>query len=285
MAGEMTRVGFSNLEKILYPKSKITKKDVITYFIRMAPLMLPHLANRPVTTRRFPDGIDSAGFFQKNAPGNAPEWIQTYSRRRSEEVIKYILCNDLDTLLWLANLAAIEIHVPLSRLPSPDIPDLAFFDIDPEPPATFHDACRVAHLAKKLLEELEILSFVKTSGKKGLHVMVPLRKNYEFGQVRDFVHGTGMLLQEQNDQVRSEFSDSREPGTVFVDYLQNSAGKTMVAPYSLRPVEEATVSTPLEWNDLSGDLLPEDFNILSIISRKEDPWKEILKNPQEIRVI
>ena len=284
MVTQETRVAFSNLDKILYPGPGISKREVIEYYIRKAPLMIPHLEDRPLTIRRFPDGIGEAGFFEKEVPRNAPEWVRTSTLEGRGDGTEYIICNDLDTLIWLANLAAIEIHIPLSRLPSVDKPDLAFFDVDPEPPATFRDACRVAVLLKKLLDELGILPFLKTSGKKGLHVVVPVKRDYSFRQVRDFVHGVGMILEDQHEQVRSEFSHSREPGTVFVDYLQNGRGKTMVCPYSLRSEPAATVSAPLEWRELSGDLRPEDFTIATLISRTEDPWKEILKNPQEIVV-
>jgi bifunctional non-homologous end joining protein LigD len=284
MVPTKTRVAFSNLDRILYPELGISKKEVIEYYIRKAPLMIPLLEERPLTIRRFPNGIGEEGFFQKDVPRNAPEWVRTYTMESGGDATEYIICNDLDTLMWLANLAAIEIHIPLARVPSVDKPDLALFDIDPEPPATFRDACRVAGFLKKLLDELGILSFLKTSGKKGIHVVVPIERRYAFRQVRDFVHGVGMLLEGEHKEVRAEFADSREPGTVFVDYLQNSRGKTMVSPYSLRPEPAATVSAPLEWGELSGEIRPEDFNIATIISRKEDPWKDIFKNPQEIVV-
>ena len=280
MVQQETRVAFSNLDWILYPGPGVAKKDVIEYYIRIAPLMIPHLRERPLTIRRFPDGVASGGFYQKDIPRNAPEWVRTYPR----DGIRYILCDDPDTLAWLANLAAIEIHTPLSRVSSIDTPDVAYFDIDPEPPATFRDACRVAGLLKRLLDELDIHSYPKTSGKKGLHVAVPLREGYTFREVRDFVHGVGRIMEDQDEQVRSELSDSREPATVFIDYLQNSKGKTMVCPYSLRAETMATVSAPLEWGELGGGPQPEDFNISTLISRKDDPWREIWKNPQEIVV-
>jgi len=284
MVTAKTRVTFSNLDRVLYPELGISKKEVIEYYIRKAPLMIPLLEERPLTVRRFPDGIGKKGFFGKDVPRNAPEWIRTYTMERGGDDTEYIICNDLDTLIWLANLAAIEIHIPLSRVPSVDKPDLALFDIDPEPPATFRDACRVAGSLKKLLEELAILSFPKTSGKKGIHVVVAIERRYTFRQIRDFVHGVGMLLEREHKDVRAEFADSREPGTVFVDYLQNARGKTMIAPYSLRSEPAATVSAPLEWFELSGEIRPEDFNIATIISRKDDPWREIFEHPQEIVV-
>ena len=280
MVQQETRVAFSNLDWILYPGPGVAKKDVIEYYIRIAPLMIPHLRERPLTIRRFPDGVGSGGFYQKDIPRNAPEWVRT----DTWDGIRYIICNDPETLIWLANLAAIEIHTPLSRVSSIDTPDVAYFDIDPEPPATFRDACRVARLLKRLLDELNIHSYPKTSGKKGIHVAVPLRGGYTFREVRDFVHGIGRIMGDQDEQVRSELSDSREPATVFIDYLQNSSGKTMVCPYSLRAEAMATVSTPLEWSDLRGDLRAEDFHIGTIRSREVDPWSGIFTDPQEIVV-
>ena len=280
MVQQERRVTFSNLDRVLYPGPGISKKEVIEYYIRIAPLMIPYLQERPLTTRRFPEGVGSGGFYQKDAPRNIPEWVRTCTK----DGIRYIICNDPETLVWLANLAAIEIHAPLSRIPSIDIPDMAYFDIDPEPPATFCDACRVAGLLKRVLDELHIHSYPKTSGKKGIHVAVPLRGGYTFREVRDFVHGIGRIMGDQDDQVRSELTDSREPATVFIDYLQNSSGKTMVCPYSLRAEPMATVSTPLEWSDLRGDLQPEDFHIGTIHSREVDPWNGIFTDPQEIVV-
>lgn len=274
----LTKVKFSNLDKILYPQAGVSKAQVIEYYIRLAPKILPLIAGRPIVLTRYPDGIEgAAGFFAKNAPEGTPDWVKTvpiYSETR-KRVVDYIICNDLDTLIWLANLAALEIHMPFSKAGSRDTPDLLFFDVDPEPPAGLGDAAEVALLLKDKLAGLELEAFVKTSGKKGLHVVVPLVEGYTFEQTRAFVHSIGVELAKENVLVVSEFKDTKKPGKVFVDYLQNSKGRTMVIPYSLRPTVQATVSTPLEWREVTSELKPEDYTIQTVPKRKSDPWKTI----------
>jgi bifunctional non-homologous end joining protein LigD len=280
------RVGVSNLEKVLFPGLGLTKKEIIEYYIRIAPRMLPWLAGRPVVLNRFPDGIDNPGFFSKNAPLETPDWV-TLSPRQSEtagKVVRYIVCDSLDTLIWLANLAAIELHITLSPASDPEQPDFALFDIDPEPPAAMTEAVQVTRALGEVLHGLGVHGYLKTSGKKGLHVVVPLKPGYRFREVRNFVHATGILLSREHEGVVSEFPRSRDPGTVFVDYLQNSSWKTMACPYSLRPVPGATVSCPLSWEELNPSLRSEDFNIVTVISRTDDPWKEIFDDRQSIPV-
>jgi bifunctional non-homologous end joining protein LigD len=280
------RVAVSNLEKVLYPGLGLTKKEIIGYYIRIAPSILPFLAGRPVVLNRFPDGIENQGFFEKNAPPETPDWV-TLSPHHSGtagRVVRYIVCDSLDTLVWLANLAAIELNITLSPANDPENPDFAFFDIDPEPPADMEETVRVTRALGEVLQGLGIRGYVKTSGKKGLHVVVPLKPGYNFHQVRNFVHATGILLSREHDGVVSEFPRSRDPGTVFVDYLQNSSWKTMACPYSLRPVPGAPVSCPLSWEELTPSLRPEDFNITTVSSRTEDPWKEIFDDRQNIPV-
>lgn len=281
---DLTRVSFTNLEKIIFPGIK--KSQVIEYYIRIAPKMLDLLANRPLVTNRFPDGINGESFYEKDAPAGAPQWMKTFKRysRTSRRDINYILCNDLDTLIWLANIAAIEINITLSTARSYEIPDLVFFDIDPEPPAGFDDAVNVALLLKEKLDGMNFRSFVKTSGKKGLHVVLPVISNYNFKQTREFVHLFGKHLAKESDMIVSEFSRSRDPGTVFIDYLQNTAGKTMIAPYSLRASEQANVSTPLEWKELKKGLRPDEFNLFSVLKRKENPWEGFFKEKQKLEV-
>ena len=281
MGQEKTRVEFSNLDRILFPDPGISKRQIIEYYIRIAPWMLQFLENRPLSLQRFPRGIDHSGFFEKSVPPGTPEWVDTFSRFHEKGLdSEYILCNNLDTLLWLSNLAAIEINITLSRVPRPGDPDLAFFDIDPKPPACFQDAIDAALILKEILDGLAIRSYIKTSGKSGLHVVIPLIEGYSFHQVKNFVHGTGLLMEKQSKNI----SDSRDAGTVFIDYLQNSAWKTMACPYSIRPVKGATVSTPLSWREILEDIKPEDFNVATVISRKGDPWQDIFENRQEIVV-
>ena len=286
MNEKLTKVEFTNLDKILYPKLRITKSQVVEYYIKTAPKLLSMLANRPLVLTRFPNGIDEEGFYEKDAPQGTPSWVKTikiYSETAKRDV-NYILCNDLDTLIWLANLATIEIHMPFSKADSRESPDFVFFDIDPEPPASYEDAAAVALLLKEKLEHLGLTSYVKTSGKKGLHILIPILREYNFRVTRAFVHAIGQQMAKEHEIVVSEFSDSKKPSKVFVDYLQNSHGRTMVCPYSLRVTPEATVSTPLDWAEVKKGIKPSEFNILSVVKREKDPWKGILENKQRLKV-
>ncbi len=286
MSKSLTKVDFTNLDKIIFPKLKITKAQVIEYYIKIAPRMLRFLFNRPLVLTRYPNGIDEKSFYEKDAPEGTPSWIKT-SRIYSETArrnVSYILCNDLDTLVWLANLAAIEIHIPLAQIGSREKPDFIFFDVDPEPPATFEDASLIAISLKEKIENLGLKAYAKTSGKKGLHILIPIVPEHTFKITRTFVHNIGQQLAKENENVVSEFPDTKKPGKVFIDYLQNSHGRTNVSPYSLRGVQEATVSTPVEWNDLKKRIKPADFNIFTVPSLKEDPWKDIFDDKQKLEV-
>jgi bifunctional non-homologous end joining protein LigD len=283
---KLTKVKFSNLDKILYPELKLKKSQIIEYYIKIAPQMLKFLEDRPLVTTRYPDGVDREGFYEKNAPNGTPSWVETFRRfsKTAKRNLDYIVCNNLDTLLWLANLAALEIHIPLSKKDSYERPDIILFDIDPEPPTTIDNAIEVAHQLKETLDNLSLISFVKTSGKKGLHVAVPIAPEQKYKQTREFVHEIGKQLKKQNKLIVSEFTHSQEPGTVFIDYGQNAAGKTMTCPYSLRATKNASVSTPLSWNELQKGLKPQEFNILSVPTRKRTPWKSFWKEKQKLDV-
>jgi bifunctional non-homologous end joining protein LigD len=283
---KLTKVEFTNLKKIIFPDLKTTKSQIIEYYITVAPKMLGFLSDRLVVLKRFPDGINEEGFYEKDAPQGTPSWVKT-KKVRSETAkrdVNYILCNDLDTLIWLANLATVEIHIPFSKADSREKPDMMFFDVDPEPPATYKDATRVALLLRRKLDEIGLECYVKTSGKKGLHVVIPIVQEHSFQETRTFVHKIGQQLAKEKELVVSEFAETKKPGRVFVDYLQNSHGRTMVSPYSLRAVPEATVSTPLEWAEVEKGIKPTDFNIFSVVKRDKDPWKKIFENKQRLMV-
>jgi len=285
---DLTKVKLTNLDKILYPKDKVTKEQVIEYYIKMAPKMLPIIADRPLVLTRYPDGIegDKFSFFEKSAPEGTPIWvkIKTIYSQTSRRDVNYIVCNDLDTLIWLANLASLEIHMPFSKINALNKPDLLFFDVDPEPPATLSDAAEVAFLLKDKLLDLGLTPFIKTSGKKGLHVIVPIVLEHTFEETRAFVHKIGIDLAKESGIVVSEFKDTKKPGKVFVDYLQNSPLRTMVVPYSLRSTIEATVSTPLDWAEVRKGINPSDFNIFNVVKRKSDPWKDIFVKKSKLEV-
>jgi len=280
---QLTRVKFTNLDKVLYPMLEVKKSQVIEHYIRMAPRMLSFLEGRAVVLNRYPDGVDHEGFYEKDAPRGTPDWVDTFTRysEAAEREIDYVLCNNLDTLLWLANLAALELHVTLSRAASFENPDLVLFDLDPEPPFGFHEATDVGLLLKEKLDALGYESYAKTSGKKGLHVLMPIAGEHLFRQTREFVHGLGKRLASENEMVVSEVSQSRDPAKVYIDYPQNSKGRTMICPYSLRAEQGATVSTPLEWRELKGTR-PEELNIFSVSKRKIDPWEGFWEHKQRL---
>lgn len=286
LSEELTKVIFSNLDKILYPKAKITKRLVVEYYIKVAPRLLDLLAERAIVTTRYPDGIEAEGFYEKDAPQGTPPWVKTatfYSHSAKRD-LNYILVNDLDTLIWLGNLAALEIHMPLSCVDEREKPDFVLFDIDPEPPANFQNAITVTLMLKEKLDELGLHSYVKTSGKKGFHVVIPIKRDYKYSVTRNFAHIIGQHLAKELGIVVSEFSDTKKPNKIFIDYTQNSHGKTMIIPYGLRATPEATVSTPLEWKEVKKGLKAETLNLFTVVNRKKDPWKEILNDRQKLEV-
>ena len=289
--GKLTKLKLKNLDKCFYPDVGVTKAHVIEYYVTLAPKILPVIQDRPLVLTRYPDGIKDSqlgktSFFEKNAPEGTPSWVKLYPiySPTSKRDVNYILCNDLDTLIWLANLAALEIHMPFSTIHEVKKPDLLFFDVDPEPPATLSDAADVALQLKDRLLAMGLTPFIKTSGKKGLHVVIPIEPEHSFEATRAFVHQIGIELAKNSDLIVSEFKDTKKPGKVFTDYLQNSPMRTMVIPYSLRPTPEATVSTPLEWSEVQKGLNPTDYTLFSVSKRTSNPWKEIFSKRCKLEI-
>ena len=274
----LTRVKFSNLDKILYPELRLSKADIIEYYIKAAPKMLAYLKDRALVRTRYPDGIHEENFYEKDTPKGAPDWVKTFTKYSAsvEKETSYVICNDLDTLIWLANLAALELHIPLSTVNAVEEPDLLLFDVDPEPPAGLSDSIRVSLMLRDYLDALGLKPFVKTSGKKGLHIVVPLVSGYSFIDTSSFVHALAIQLASKDPHIVSERSQTNIPGTVLIDYPQNSERGTMIAPYSLRAIREATVSSTLAWDELP-NLRPYDWNIFNILDRKGDPWKGLFE--------
>ncbi len=282
----LTKVEFTNLSKILYPKRGVTKSQIIEYYVKIAPKMLGFMKNRAVVTTRFPDGVDSEGFYEKDAPLGIPSWVDTF-RRYSESSgrdVNYIVCNNLDTLLWLANLSALEIHVSFSKIEAWEAPDIVLFDLDPVPPAGFVEASKVSLLLKSKLEELGFTPYVKTTGREGLHVVLPIVAEYSYGQIREFVHQVGKYMAGTSKLVVSEVSQSKEAGKVYMDYPQNSSWKTLVCPYSLRAEKEATVSTPLSWTEIEEGIRPDTLNIFTVTKRADDPWGNLMAHRQRLEM-
>jgi bifunctional non-homologous end joining protein LigD len=281
---KLTKVEFTNLDKILYPETNITKAQMIQYYVKIAPKMLGILHNRPVVLTRFPNGIGEEGFYEKDMPMGTPSWVKTFKNysETAQRQINYVVCDNLDTLIWLANLAALELHITLSKTDTFEKPDLLVFDLDPLPPANMDDVVDATLMLKDKLEDLSLNSYVKTSGKKGLHILVPIEPEHTFAQTREYVHQIGRWLASESPIVAAEFSKTKKPGTVYVDYRQNSHGRTMVSPYSLRATPQATVSMPLSWGSVKKGLRPEEFNLFTVAKSDNNPWKGMLENKQRL---
>jgi bifunctional non-homologous end joining protein LigD len=248
------KLALSNLDKVLYPAAGFTKAQVIDYYQRIATVLLPHIAKRPVTIKRYPDGVDGKFFFQKNAPAH-PDWVPTArlpspGSTKSRETIEYILGGDLPTLIWAANLAALELHTPMWRYPDAGRPDLLVFDLDPGPPATVVECCAVARLLRPLLTGLGLDPVAKTSGGKGLQVYAAV-SGMSSQQASDMAKDLAERLEEEEPKlVVSRMTKALRPRKVLIDWSQNNAAKTTVAPYSLRAREQPTVSTPVSWDEI-----------------------------------
>jgi len=265
------RLSLSNLDKVLYSEVGFTKAEVIDYYTRIAPVMLPHLQRRPVTRKRYPNGVDGAFFFEKNAPSHTPRWVDTVTlpvpgSTMGREEITYIVSDDRATLVWLANLAALELHVPqwqVNRRGGAAAPDLLVFDLDPGPPATVVECAQVALMLAELLAEDKLTGFPKTSGAKGMQVYVPIKPAAD-ERTSGYAKQLAELLERQHRELVVARMDKRlRHGKVFVDWSQNNAAKTTVAPYSLRAQAAPTVSTPLTWEEVESCDDPTDVRFLA----------------------
>jgi bifunctional non-homologous end joining protein LigD len=266
---EGRRLKLTNLEKILYPQNGFTKGDLIGYYLAIAPAILPHLRGRPLTLKRYPDGVDGESFFEKHCPSHRPEWVRSvpvWSESAKREV-QYCLCEDEPTLVWLANLAAIELHPSLSRAKKLERPSAIAFDLDPGAPAGIVECCRVALRLRAVFSELALSCYPKTSGSKGLQVYVPLNsQRVAYEQTKRFAHAVADLLEQRHPElVVSRMLKVRRRGKVLIDWSQNDEHKTTVAAYSLRARPRPSASTPLEWEEVeacadSGDAAPLDFD-------------------------
>ena len=253
----------TNLHKVLYPETGFTKGEVIDYYTRIAPVLLPHLADRPLTVKRYPNGVDAAFFFEKNAARGTPDWVRTVrlpvpGSTMNRETIDYVVVEDLATLVRLANLAALELHVPQWRIPRRGKPrtDLIVFDLDPGPPATTAQCCEVALLLRDLVAADGLTLFAKTSGSKGMQVSAPVEVDDPERTSQYALWVAQQLERARPELVVSRMTKSLRPHKVLVDWSQNNPAKTTVAPYSLRARDEQTVSTPVGWAEVErGGLL------------------------------
>jgi bifunctional non-homologous end joining protein LigD len=269
VAVEGKKLKLSNLDKVLYPKAGFTKGQVIDYYTRIGPAVLPHLRDRTLTLKRYPNGVEAGFFFEKQSPSHRPDWVHTVKVPVSgdRKSIDFTVCDDLPTLVWLANLADLELHTNLSRAKDFDRPTMMVYDLDPGPPATIVECCRVALWIREMFEHLGLQAFPKTSGSKGLQLYVPLNTPVEYEETKGFAHAVAGMLEKQHPElVLSSMSKSAREGKVFVDWSQNDRIKTTVGVYSLRAKDRPTVSTPVTWEEVGECLDRRDAAFLSFLS-------------------
>ncbi len=291
------RLPLSNLEKDLYPSYGFTKADILEYYRRIAPFILPHLKDRALTFKRYPEGVEKDFFFEKRCPGHRPAWVKTAEilPQHDGDAVTFCLINDLETLIWVGNLASLELHVPLARSGSPWTPDSMVFDLDPGEPANILDCARVALILRDLLSGMGLSSYVKTSGQKGLHVFVPLnRRETTFEDTKTFSKAVAGIMQKHYpDLVTAKMAKQERKAKVFINWSQNDASKTMICVYSLRAREKPFVSFPLEWRaleELAGLGDPEKLQVLhgDAVRRAEekgDLFREVLVKEQKLPLL
>jgi bifunctional non-homologous end joining protein LigD len=287
------RLEVSNLDKVLYPADGFTKGQLIDYYVRIAPVLLPHLRGRPLTMKRYPHGVDGMFFYEKNCPTHRPEWVQTAPiwSEGNKRWMDYCLVQDVATLVWAANLADIELHTSLSLAKDMPRPTMMVFDLDPGPPATIVQCCQVALWLKEFFDRLDLVCLPKTSGSKGLQVYVPLNTKVTYNETKPFAHELARKLEHEHpEQVVSDMKKSLRTNKVFVDWSQNDVHKTTICVYSLRAKEHPTASTPVTWDEVAGCLKKEDSEplvftadqVLKRVEKSGDLFAPILKLKQKM---
>ena len=265
------RVRLSNLEKVFWPERGYTKGDLLAYYHNVWPAMAPRLRDRPLTLARYPDGIHGGRFLHKDAPRGTPEWVERCHVPNflgDGQSNDFVMANDEASLLFLANLGCIEMHALHGRCPRPAYPDYVFVDLDPFEPATFDDAIDVALYVRAALDALELPSYPRISGGTGIHVYVPIERGPSFDSTRAFAHAVGRAVHGvARDQVTLDWALSKRTGRVFIDSNMNRRGQNVAAAYSVRPTPDATVCTPVTWDELADRPRPADFTIVSIHER------------------
>jgi bifunctional non-homologous end joining protein LigD len=264
----------TNLSKVLYPMVGFTKAQVIDYYARIAPYMLPHVSSRGITFKRWPDGVTADAFFNKRCPDHRPDWLGTCVGPGDKgKGISYCTLNETASLVWAANLAALEIHAPMARCADPAAPTMVVFDLDPGEPATITECAQVALRIRDVLETVGLQSWAKTSGSKGMQLYIPLNTPHTHGHASDFALAVAQLLEKQEPTaVTSNMAKKERTNRIFIDWSQNSRHKTTIAPYSLRGKERPTVSTPISWDEVSNgaDGEPLVFEASDVLERVED---------------
>jgi DNA ligase D len=263
----------TNLDKLYWPDEGITKGELLDYYRQIAPYILPYLKNRPLSLLRHPNGIEEKGFFHKDAGDSAPDWVkkkEIYSES-TDKMINYLICNDVESLLFIANMGCIEMNPWNSTINKLDRPDYIVMDIDPSDKNTFDEVIDVALVIKEIMDQTGMNGYCKTSGSSGLHVYIPFNKKYTYDESKDFAHIlAGMVTERLPETTTLQRSLSkRKKNQIYVDYLQNREGQTLASAYSARPKPGATVSAPLEWSEVKHGLQISDFTIHNIIKRIE----------------
>ena len=292
---EGRKLKLTNLDKVLYPATGFTKGQVVDYYVRIAPVLVPHLAGRPLTMKRYPGGVgeDQEFFFEKNAPMHRPDWVKTAPvwSEGNHRTINFLLANDLSTLTWIANLASIELHPSLSVAPDIATPTMIVFDLDPGPPANIVQCCQVGLWVREIFDHFRLRSFPKTSGSKGLQIYVPLHTKTSYEQTKPLAHALARLLEQEHPElVVSDMKKAIRTNKVLVDWSQNDQHKTTISVYSLRAREHPTVSTPVTWEEVeqalkkkdAGRLVFEAKDVLARVEKMGDLFESVLKLKQKL---
>lgn len=282
----------SNPDKVLYPSAGFTKADVADYLVRISPVLLPHLRGYPLSLKRYPNGVNGPFFFEKRCPPSRPDFVATRAvPSKSRGMIDFCLADNVQTLLWLANLACLELHTYLARAARPDTPTRLVFDLDPGAPAALPECARVALTLRDALDGFKLQSFAKTSGGKGLHVYVPINSPVGFDETKLFAHAVAGVMQRKMPRlVTSVMAKKERPGKVFIDWSQNDRGKTTVCAYSLRAQAVPSVSTPVTWDEVaafakSSSAKADRFQAHDVLRRVEkhgDPFAPVLTLKQKL---
>lgn len=273
-------VAVSNLDKVFYPETGFTKGQVIDFYVRIAPVLLPHLKGRPVSLKRYPDGVKGMFFYEKNCPSHAPKWIKTVKvGKKNGEQINYCVLNDLPSLVWAANIANLELHTFQHRAPALARPIAVVFDLDPGPPADIVQCCEVALKIRAMFDALGLKSFPKTSGSKGMQIVVPLNTPTTYEKTRAFARNVAdTLAAAMPELVVADIKKSLRDGKVYIDWSQNDAKKTTVSVYSLRAKDTPNVSTPLKWSEVAAALKTRKGSKKKVLVFESD---EVLKRVQK----
>ncbi|MGA9863017.1 MAG: non-homologous end-joining DNA ligase [Terriglobales bacterium] len=290
---EGRKLKLTNLDKVLYPAADFTKGQVVDFYVRIAPVLVPHLAGRSLTMKRYPEGVDEEYFFEKNAPMHRPDWVKTAPiwSESNHRTIHFILANDLPTLVWIANLASIELHPSLSLAADIRTPTAIVFDLDPGPPANIVQCAQVGLWVREIFDHFGLQSFPKTSGSKGLQIYIPLHTKTSYEQTKSFAHAVARLLEQEHPElVVSDMKKAVRTNKVFVDWSQNDEHKTTISVYSLRARERPTVSTPVAWDEVeqalkkkdAGRLVFEAKDVLARVGKMGDLFEPVLKLKQQL---